>query len=69
MDDKGYMVFKDVTSWEEVEDEKPAKRPAAKTMGVKADSPAVAAGQKKGATQKKGAPRVQSALQSFFKAK
>ena len=74
MDNKGYMVFQDVTKWEEIEDMKPIKRAApAKSAGVKSDgtSPA-AAGVKKatsgGAAQKKGA-KVQSALASFFSVK
>jgi len=71
MDAKGYMVFKDVTKWEEVEDTKAAAKRAvpAKSAGVKSDSAATSApGAKSGgaAAQKKGAAKVQSALASFF---
>ena len=37
MDEKGYMVFKDVMNWEEVEKAKPAKRLPAASAGVKSD--------------------------------
>ena len=36
MDAKGYLVFKDVEVWEEVDDIKPAKRAPPKSAGVKA---------------------------------
>ena len=62
MDDKGYMVFKDVDAWEEVDDVKPAKRAPAKSAGVKAQG-AVAQ------TQKKAGTKVQSGLGAFFKQK
>lgn len=35
MDEKGYMVFKDVMNWEEIERPKPAKRIPAASAGVK----------------------------------
>jgi hypothetical protein len=35
MDDKGYMCFKDVEVWEEVDDVKPAKKAPTQSAGVK----------------------------------
>ena len=74
MDTKGYMVFQDVSKWQEVEDVKTNKRAVAKSAGVKSDGtvPQVL-GAKKAANgntaQKKGGPKVQSALGSFFSVK
>ena len=37
MDSKGYMVFQDVTKWQEVEDTKPVKKASGKGAGIKSD--------------------------------
>ena len=39
MDAKGYMVFKDVMNWQEVDKPKPAKRLPAASAAVKSDAP------------------------------
>ena len=56
MDDKGYMVTKDVDSWEEVDDVKPVRKAA----------PQVNAAVKKAPAPQKQGKQVQSGLASFF---
>ena len=51
LDAKGYMCFKDVEVWEEVEDVKPAKKAAAKILDAEKPS----AGQKQAPASTKGA--------------
>ena len=64
MDAKGYMIFQDVETWEEVDDIKPVR----KTAAAKATAPQQSAGQKQAPKTQpaKNKNKVQAGLGAFF---